>query len=91
METGVAKPGDNKSMIYPLVLECVGVALQIITIYFGGGNSFFKFYGFGLLIGYLFASEISGAHFNPAISLAIYLWEGKYKENRNYIIAVMLF
>jgi len=33
----------------------------------------------------MIASKISGAHFNPATSLAVYVVEQKYKENIKYL------
>jgi glycerol uptake facilitator-like aquaporin len=39
------------------------------------------------LAGWIIAAQISGAHFNPAISVAVYLVEAKFKPNRFYLIA----
>lgn len=42
------------------------------------------------MIGFLFAYHISGAHFNPATSLAIFISEKKYGDDIAYLLLVML-
>ena len=39
---------------------------------------------------FLFAYQISGGHFNPATSLAVFIVEHKYKEQLAYLITVMI-
>jgi len=36
--------------------------------------------GFAYFIGWIIAVSISGAHFNPAVTLGVYLVEGKYTK-----------
>ena len=42
------------------------------------------------IIGYIIAYNVSGGHFNPATSLAVFLTEKKYYEHKFYFIAVMI-
>jgi glycerol uptake facilitator-like aquaporin len=34
--------------------------------------------GFAYFVGWMIAVAVSGAHFNPATTLAVYIAEGKY-------------
>ena len=45
---------------------------------------------FAYFIGYIVAVNISGAHFNPATSIAVYVVEQKPKENLKYLGFEML-
>ena len=39
-----------------------------------------------ITLGWIVASRISGAHFNPAVTFAVYLYEGKYKNHLAYTL-----
>jgi glycerol uptake facilitator-like aquaporin len=71
METGVFK---HQKKLMPLVLfyELCGSAL--VTYAFSLGSQDYAVRGIALMIGWIIASTISGAHFNPAVSLAVYLY-----------------
>ena len=45
---------------------------------------------FAYFIGWLIAVTISGAHFNPATTIAVYLVERKYGEHAKYLILAIL-
>ena len=91
METKAINPQEWKTFTPALVSEFLGTVFVVVTIYFNSLSGFSHFdYSYAYLVGYIVVSTISGAHFNPAISFAIYLYEGKFKEYRNYIIAVVV-
>ena len=45
---------------------------------------------FAYFICWILAVTVSGAHFNPAVSLAVYLVERKYARDAGYLILVIL-
>ena len=83
-------------MIVPFVYEFLGTMIVTLAYLMSGvGNNG---QGFGLqsqirgiayVCGWIIASTISGAHFNPATSLAVYLMEGQYKDHAFYLIGVI--
>ena len=72
-----------------LVYEFFGSALVVYafnftqTSYMGRGFSYF--------IGWLICASVSGAHFNPATSFAVYLVEGKYMRQIGRLLLYWLF
>jgi glycerol uptake facilitator-like aquaporin len=47
--------------------------------------------GFAYFVGWIIAASVSGAHFNPATSLAVYLVEGKYLRQIGRLLLYWLF
>jgi glycerol uptake facilitator-like aquaporin len=45
----------------------------------------------GYFVGWLLAVSVSGAHFNPAVSLAVYLAEGKYARQIGRLLIYWFF
>jgi glycerol uptake facilitator-like aquaporin len=46
---------------------------------FSDGASFTR--AFSYFIGWIIAVDITGAHFNPAITYAVYIYERRFKDN----------
>lgn len=77
METGKIISGNKLDIIIPLGYEFCGSALMIYAYNLNGND--YTARAFAYFIGYMIASQISGAHFNPATSLSVYIVEQKYK------------
>lgn len=91
METGKSsfEMGKRRGFYQALVYEFIGSA--IVTWAFNIGAKDNSTRAVAYFIGYLFAVNVSGAHFNPATSLAVYLTEKDSKDkNLRYLIAVMV-
>eukprot|EP00347_Sterkiella_histriomuscorum_P018893 403343769 len=86
------KTGDNNktksSLILPLFYEFCGTAFAIYV--YNLSNHIELFRGLAYFISYLIAVRVSGAHFNPATTLAVYVVEQKYKQNLFYLGVVCL-
>lgn len=69
METKIA---STKGLIKPLIYEFFGS--MILTL-----GYFFTSYTSAYFVLWMICVNVSGAHFNPAISFAVYLTERKFK------------
>ena len=92
METGKLSFERNRSGFYSaLVYEFVGSAVITYSYTLTSKDPFLRSIVF--LAMYLFAVHISGAHFNPATSFAVYLSEKgieKRKSNLRYLLCAIL-
>jgi glycerol uptake facilitator-like aquaporin len=89
METGYFVSSDRKTIVAPLIVEFIGSIILTLSL-FCSNNFFYLRYSAGMLVGWILAVQISGAHFNPALSLAVFIKEGKIKENAIYLIVVSI-
>jgi|LauGreDrversion4_2_1035121.scaffolds.fasta_scaffold213684_2 glycerol uptake facilitator-like aquaporin len=89
-ENSVWENGKKGSFCAALFYEFLGTA--VVTYAYNLGYKNYEIRAGAYLAVYLFAVNISGGHFNPATSLAVYLTE-KDKRNKNlsYLLSVMLF
>ena len=85
METGKST-GPTSGLISALGYEFLGSALITWAYNLTLKDAWLRAVAY--FIGYIFAVNVSGAHFNPAISLAVYLTERK-NENLTYLLLVM--
>ena len=84
MEPGLLSVKNPKSMALMLLFEFTGAAL--ITYSYNFNPTDYQTRAFSYFVAWLFAVSISGAHFNPATTLAVYLYEQKYRDNLQYFI-----
>ena len=80
METG--KSSSNSDIAKALVYEFCGSAL--ITYAYNLGDDYLT-RSVAYFIGFIIAVNVSGAHFNPATSLAVFIINRKYKEQIKYL------
>jgi glycerol uptake facilitator-like aquaporin len=92
METGKLSFERNRSAFYSaLIYEFVGSTVITFSFSLTRKEPFLRSVVY--LAMYLFAVHISGAHFNPATSFAVYLSETgleKRKSNLRYFLCVVL-
>ena len=72
----IPEKGNIRHLIRALIYEFCGAALYTYAFNFSTGNYFAR--AFAYSVGWIIAVSVSGAHFNPATSLGVYLAEGKY-------------
>ena len=86
METGKSsfEMGKRRGFYQALVYEFIGSA--IVTWAFNIGAKDNSTRAVAYFIGYLFAVNVSGAHFNPATSLAVYLTEKDSKDKNHKLL-----
>jgi glycerol uptake facilitator-like aquaporin len=76
MEPSVPEIHRGLHLARALLFEFLGTALMVYAYNFTAASYMGR--GFAYFIGWIIAVSISGAHFNPATTLAVYLAEGKY-------------
>ena len=64
------------------VMEALGTALFIYGIMLSNNAVTFAF---SLFASIMIFGGITGGHFNPAVTLGVYISEGKYKENLSWV------
>jgi glycerol uptake facilitator-like aquaporin len=81
----------SSGRVYATVLffEFIGSAVQIMAFNYSFNNYFVRAATY--FFTWIIASTISGAHFNPAVSLAVYLAQRKYRKLFPYLIVVYFF
>jgi glycerol uptake facilitator-like aquaporin len=77
METGKASTGGDKAKA--LFYETFGAAFVVLAYNLSNGSLLVR--AFAYYIGFIIAANVSGAHFNPATSLAVFIVQKKYKEH----------
>ncbi len=86
MEPGL--PSGGKSLLAVLAYEFCGSALMVYAFNFSGDNGLTR--SLAYLIGFFFAVTVSGAHFNPATTLAVFVYEKNFKEHAKFLILYIL-
>ena len=63
------------------VLEAIGTAILLVAINFSGGNP--TVIVMGILTGAVLSGRLTGAHFNPAVTVAVLIADksSKFKSN----------
>jgi glycerol uptake facilitator-like aquaporin len=89
MEPSVPVKHTVTNLIRSLIYEFLGAAMVVYSY-----NFLFTGYmirGFTYFVGWMMAASVSGAHFNPATSLAVYIVEGKYLRQIVRLLLYWLF
>lgn len=76
MEASVPEVHKGVHLVRSLIYEFLGSALIVYAFHFTFTGYMGR--GFAYFIGWIIAATVSGAHFNPATSFAVYLVEAKY-------------
>lgn len=76
MESSVPESHTALHLLRAAVYEFCGSALTVYAYNFTKTDYMGR--GFAYFIGWLIAVSVSGAHFNPATTLGVFLAEGKY-------------
>jgi hypothetical protein len=88
METGLMSSDKKGGIIAAAIFEFLGTMLQSTAYIFGGQVADVRQ---GLyFVGWLLAAGISGAHFNPASTFAIFLMEPNKGQNAKYLIFIWI-
>ena len=81
METGAINTLPQSKKISALVIEFIGSAVLTYSFYFVPSSPYQVGIATAYPLFYVIGANISGAHFNPAISFAIWLMERKRGYN----------
>lgn len=74
-----------------LILFGVGVVAQVVAAGLGGHDSIAWAWGFGVVFGVYVAGKISGAHLNPAVTIALAAFRGfEWRKVAPYCLAQFL-
>jgi glycerol uptake facilitator-like aquaporin len=89
MESSIPEVGTWKHLLRALVYEFWGGALTVYAFNFTTASYVAR--AFAYFAGWLIAVSISGAHFNPATTLGVFLAEGKYMRQIVRLLLYWLF
>ena len=69
------------------MFEFLGSAVWVFAYNYSSNTSLVR--AFAYFATFVIASTVSGAHFNPAVTLAVYLQSGEYRKNFLYMLVCM--
>jgi glycerol uptake facilitator-like aquaporin len=85
---GAGKTG--KELLVIGVLEALGTAILLVAINFSAGNA--TVVVMGILTGAVLSGRLTGAHFNPAVTVGVFIADKNSKMKSNIPLALtMLF
>ena len=88
MEQGLIKNPRCRSYMYMSLYEFFGCILFLVGI--NCSNNDASVAALGLFIAATLTGRVSGGHFNMAVTLAVYVVEGKWKQNISVAIAIAI-
>lgn len=88
METGRYSKSDFKLMAPALLYEFCGSCFLFYVFNLAFQNAFLRAAAY--MLAYVIAYSISGGHFNPATSLAVFMTEKRFEQHKLYLILVMI-
>lgn len=89
MESSVPENHKGLHLVRALFFEFLGTMLVVYSFNFSANNYFIRAITYFTV--WVLAVAISGAHFNPATTLGVYLSEGKYLKQLGRLILYWLF
>ena len=87
MEQGLIKNPALRSYLYMALYEFFGMVLFLVGINCSQNNA--SVAALGLFIAATLTGRLSGGHFNMAITVAVYLVEGKWLQNIKVAISII--
>jgi len=82
-------PGGSQKKPLVATYELIGTALFVYIIIMSGGDSIgipLALFAMIIILG-----GVTGGHFNPAVTLGVYIHEGKWAENAGFAILIAAF
>ena len=80
-------PGGANNKFFVSLYEFIGTALLIVTVNISNDTAVAV--GIVLFTICIFIGPISGGHVNPAVSVGVYIKEGKYSENACFLLTII--
>ena len=79
--------GSDKKKCLVCLYEAMGTALFVYCVLASNGNAYAVI--IGLFANIVIFGGITGGHFNPAVTLGVYVANGSYGSNLIYMIMIM--
>lgn len=83
---------DHKSSVKvfltQMFIEMFGTSIWVMAFNYANKDPLTR--AFAYFLTWIIGSTVSGAHFNPALSLAVYLSQKEYKKLLPYLICVWI-
>ena len=90
MEDGTLKPSNNFAILYLFLYEAIGTFLLANAVSLASGFDPGICIAGVLFIAINLCGGISGAHFNGAVTIGVYIIEGKWIENLRILVVYFL-
>lgn len=71
-----------------LIYEFLGSAIVTYSYCLGGGSGHDR--AFAYFIAWILAYQVSGAHFNPATTLAVFIIEREFKNLLGFLLSLLV-
>jgi glycerol uptake facilitator-like aquaporin len=79
---------SKKDLLVIGILEGIGTAILLVAINFSGGNPMIV--TTGILTGAILSGRLTGAHFNPAVTIGVMVAEDSSKFRKNLPLAFVM-
>ena len=79
---------SNKELLVIGILEAIGTAILLTGINFSKGNGMIVVAG--ILTGAILSGRLTGAHFNPGVTVAVMIADDYKKVKQNLKLAIVL-
>jgi len=79
---------SKKDLLVIGILEGIGTAILLVAINFSGGNPMIVITG--ILTGAILSGRLTGAHFNPAVTIGVMVAEDSSKLRKNLPLAFVM-
>ncbi len=89
MEASVPEKHSGLHLLRSSIYEFAGTAMTVYAFNFTEASYMGR--GFAYFIGWIIAVSVSGAHFNPATTLGVYIAEGKWGRQILRLILYWIF
>ena len=81
-------PGGDQNKLRVCTYEALGTAFLVYAVIVSGGNIIAV--PLTLLIAIVMAGPVTGAHFNPAVTVAVYIQQRKFGENLGFFFFILI-
>ena len=88
MESGLPDTSSGKGLFTALIFEFFGTAFMICAYNYSDGSDYARSFIYFVL--WIIAVSITGAHFNPATTLAVFIHEQKYSYQKKLLLTYLV-
>ena len=81
-------PGGHKNKTKVLLYELFGTSFLVYAALTSGGNAVAV--GLTLMVIIMCTGSITGAHYNPAVTMGVYVWKRQWGKNFGFFLMLLV-